>query len=343
MSEIAIYKASDGHIEIKVNLVKETVWLSLKQISELFKRDPSVISRHFSNIFKNNELRKESVVAKFATTASDDKTYQVDYYNLDAIISIGYRINSLQATNFRVWATRTLKEHLISGYTFNRNRLAERGINELQQSFALLQKALAKNNLTNDIGAEAIQLITNYTKTWDLLLAYDEDKLQIPKGNTSPLIHLRYETAVNAIRALKSKLAAKDEKNVFFGREPELRFHSILVSIEQTFDGFPLYKTTEERAANLLYFIIKDHPFIDGNKRIGCLIFLLYLRLQDQVINLNDNGLIALALLVAESNPNQKNLMIRLIINLLVDYDGEPMPDAKTAKSQLASTFMTSL
>ena len=180
MSEIAIYKAKDGHIELNVSLSEETVWLSLNQISELFGRDKSVVSRHLSNIFKNNELVKHSVVAKFATTATDGKTYQVDYYNLDAIISIGYRVNSLQATQFRIWATQVLKDHLIRGYTVYEKRLAERGVKELQQSIELLQKTLTRNDLVNDIGIETIQLIMSYTKTWHLLLAYDEDKLTLP-------------------------------------------------------------------------------------------------------------------------------------------------------------------
>ena len=181
MSEVVIYKTHNGHIELNVSLSDETVWLSLNQISELFGRDKSVISRHLSNIFKNNELDKYSVVAKFATTAADGKTYQVDYYNLDAIISIGYRVNSLQATQFRIWATQVLKDHLIRGYTVYEKRLAERGVKELQQSIELLQKTLTRNDLVNDIDIETIQLIMSYTKTWHLLLAYDEDELTIPE------------------------------------------------------------------------------------------------------------------------------------------------------------------
>lgn len=319
MSEIVIYKAKDGHVELNVSLSEETVWLSLKQIAELFGRDKSVISRHLLNIFKNNELDKDSVVANFATTAADGKTYQVDYYNLDAIISIGYRVNSSEATQFRIWATSILKEHLIKGYTTYEKRLAERGVKELQQSIELLQKTLTRNDLVNDIGIETIQLIMSYTKTWHLLLAYDEDELTLPAQGRRAIAALNYESAVHAIETLKSDLFARNEATALFGNEREQGLQSILGNIEQTFGGEPLYKTIEERAAHLLYFIIKDHPFTDGNKRIGCLIFLLYLKLQNTAIKLNDNGLVALALLIAESDPQQKDLMVRLTVNLLTD------------------------
>lgn len=319
MSEIVIYKAKDGHIELNVSLSEETVWLSLSQLSGLFGRDKSVISRHLSNIFKNNELDKTSVIANFATTAADGKTYQVDYYNLDAIISIGYRVNSSEATQFRIWATSILKEHLIKGYTTYEKRLAERGVKELQQSIELLQKTLTRNNLVNDIGIETIQLIMSYTKTWHLLLAYDEDELTLPAQGRQAIAALNYESAVHAIETLKSDLFARNEATALFGNEREQGLQSILGNIEQTFGGEPLYKTIEERAAHLLYFIIKDHPFSDGNKRIGCLIFLLYLKLQNTAIKLNDNGLVALALLIAESDPKQKDLMVCLTVNLLTD------------------------
>lgn len=200
MSEVVIYKAKDGHIELTVSLSEETVWLSLNQISALFGRDKSVISRHLSNIFKSKELDKPSVVAKFATTASDRKVYQVDYYNLDAIISIGYRVNSVQATQFRIWATQVLKDHLVRGYSFYKERLAEKGVKELQQSMELLQKTLTRNDLVNDIGTETIQLILSYTKTCRLLLAYDEYKLPLPEQGKHSVRLLNYEAALQAIK-----------------------------------------------------------------------------------------------------------------------------------------------
>lgn len=322
MSEIIIYKAKDGHIELNVSLSEDTVWLSLNQISELFGRDKSVISRHLSNIFKNNELDERQTVANFATVQKEGEKEvrrNIDYYNLDAIISVGYRVNSTEATQFRIWATRILKDHLIKGYTIHEKRLAERGITELQQTIELLQKTLTRNDLVNDIGNETIQLIMSYAKTWHLLLAYDEDELALPTKGRQTISILDYESAIHAIDMFKSDLAARGEATALFGNEREHGLQGILGNIEQTFGGEPLYKSMEERAANLLYFIIKDHPFSDGNKRIGCLIFLLYLKLQNSTAKLNDNGLVALALLIAESDPQHKDLMIRLIVNILTD------------------------
>ena len=322
MSEIIIYKAKDGHIELNVNLSEETIWLSLNQLAELFGRDKSVISRHLLNIFKSKELDSDQAVAKFATVQKEGKKEvrrDINYYNLDVVISVGYRVNSAKATQFRVWATQVLKEHIIKGYTIHEKRLAEQGVKELQQSIGLLQKTLTQNKLVSDIGAETIQLIISYTRTWRLLLAYDEDELNLPEQGKTTVANLNYEAALKAIDAFKSDLSAKGEATSLFGNERDHGLQGILGNIEQTFDGEPLYRTTEERAANLLYFIIKDHPFSDGNKRIGCLIFLLYLKLQNIVIKINDNGLVALALLLAESDPSQKELMIRLITNLLVN------------------------
>jgi prophage maintenance system killer protein len=319
MSEVVIYKAKDGHIEISVNLSAETVWLSLNQMSTLFGRDKSVISRHLSNIFKTHELARNSVVANFATTASDGKIYEVDYYNLDAIISVGYRVNSKEGTYFRQWASNVLKEHLIKGYTTYEKRLAERGLEEMQRSVELLHKTLIRHDLVNDIGAETTRLIMSYAKTWHLLLAYDEGKLPLPPKGRKPLNSLDYDAAVKAITQLKFELSSRREASELFGNEREKGLQSILGNIEQTFGGKMLYTTAEERAAHLLYFVIKDHPFTDGNKRIACLMFLIYLKLQNRVIKLNENGLVALALLVAESNPSQKYMMVRLTVNLLMD------------------------
>lgn len=318
MSEVVIYKAKDGHIELRVSLSEETVWLTQKQLSDLFDKDVRTISEHINNIFKEGELNETSVIRKFRITAADGKTYDIKHYNLDVIISVGYRVHSKRGTEFRQWATQVLKDHLTQGYTLYEKRLAERGVEELQQSIKLLQKTLTRNRLVNDVGAETMQLIISYTKTWHLLLAYDENKLQLPKQTKRPSVKLNYEMACNAIETLQRDLSAKNEATTFFGNEPEQGLQSILANIEQTFDGEPLYKSVEERAAHLLYFIIKDHPFTDGNKRIGCLIFLLYLKLQKIAIKLNDNGLVALALLIAESDINQKDLLVRLVVNLMM-------------------------
>ena len=318
MTEIVIYTAKNGQVELDVNLADETVWLSMNQMVQLFGRDKSVISRHLGNVFKNNELERGSVVANFATTAADGKSYQVDYYNLDAIISVGYRVNSKEGVQFRKWASQVLKEHLIRGYTTYDKRLSERGVRELQQTVELLQKTLVHHDLVNDLGQEAIQLILAYAKTWDLLLAYDEGELKLPEHAKVSASRLSYETALSAIESLKTDLAARNEATHFFGRDRDGGLESILYNIEQTYGSEPLYKSPEEKAAHLLYFVIKDHPFTDGNKRIGSFMFLLYLKSQNLPIKLNENGLVALALLVAESDPAQKEMIIRLTVNLIM-------------------------
>ncbi|MBI2791141.1 MAG: virulence protein RhuM/Fic/DOC family protein [Gammaproteobacteria bacterium] len=319
MTQIVIYTAKDGHIELDVSLADETIWLSQQQMADLFGTKRQAITRHLRNIFNSNELDENLVCSILERTAADGKKYKTKFYNLDAIVSIGYRVNSQQATQFRIWATQVLKEHLIRGYTTYDKRLSEVGIRELQQTLELLQKTLVHHDLVNDLGQEAIQLILAYTKTWDLLLAYDEDRLQLPSQGKKTKARLQYEGALSAIEALKVDLSARKEASDLFGREREFGLQSILKNIEQTFAGEPLYKTGEEKAAHLLYFIIKDHPFTDGNKRIGSFMFLLYLKSQNIVIKLNENGLVALALLVAESDPKQKEMIVRLIVNLLIN------------------------
>jgi prophage maintenance system killer protein len=319
MPEIVIYNAKDGHVQLDINLAHDTLWLSQQQMAELFGTQRQAITKHLKNVFHTRELEESSVCSILEHTAKDGKKYKTKFYTLDAVISVGYRVNSSQATQFRIWATNVLKEHLIKGYTTYKPRLAMRGIHELQQTVELLEKTLVNNELITDLGAETIQLILTYAKTWHLLLAYDEGQLMLPEKGRLPLSTLNYQNMLEAITNLKHNLSARKEATNFFGNERENSFQSILHNIEQTFDGHTLYKTAEEKAAHLLYFIIKDHPFTDGNKRIGCFIFLLYLKLQNIPLKLNDNGLVALALLIAESNPLQKDLMIRLIINLLVD------------------------
>lgn len=272
MTEIVIYTAKDGHIELDVNLAADTVWLSLAQMVQLFGRDKSVISRHLRNIFKINELDREATVANFATVQKEgdrEITREIEHYNLDAILSVGYRVNSKEGVQFRKWASQVLKEHLIRGYTTYDKRLAERGLHELQQTLQLLQKTLVHHDMVNDLGQEAIQLILAYTKTWHLLLAYDEDQLKLPEPGINTTSKLTYTMALSAIAALKTDLGARNEATQLFGQERDGGLASILNNIEQTFGGVHLYKTNEEKAAHLLYFVIKDHPFVDGNKRIG--------------------------------------------------------------------------
>ncbi len=240
MTEIVIYTAKDGHVALDVSLAADTVWLSMAQMVQLFARDKSVISRHLNNIFKINELERDATVAYFATVQKEgarEVTRKVEYYNLDAIISVGYRVNSKEGVQFRKWATQVLKEHLIRGYTTYDKRLAERGVHELQQTVQLLQKTLVHHDLVNDLGQEAIQLILAYTKTWNLLLAYDEDKLKLPEPGVNTTSKLTYPAALSAIASLKTDLGTRNEATHLFGQERDGGLDSILNNIEQTFDG----------------------------------------------------------------------------------------------------------
>lgn len=316
MSELMIYNA--GETQVDVRLEGESVWLSQEQMASLFERERSVITKHLRNVFKDGELDENAVCANFAHTASDGKTYQTRFFNLDAIISVGYRVNSKRGVQFRQWATRVLREHLTQGYTFNQARLAERGMSEAQQAIELLARTLQNQALVNDTGREVIALITGYAKTWRLLLQYDEDGLALPTTCQPARGVLEYTKVRAAIDGLKAALLARAEATDLFGRERGEALQGILGNIEQTMFGEPLYKSREEKAAHLLYFVIKDHPFSDGNKRTGSFLFLLYLQQENMSMSINPNALTALALLVAESDPANKDLMIRLIVNLLV-------------------------
>lgn len=313
---IVIYQNEKGHIDVAVKIVKDDLWLSLNQIAELFDRDKSVISRHLANIFKEEELDNTSVVAFFATTARDGKTYQVEHFNLDAIISVGYRVNSKQGTQFRKWATNILNSYLTKGYSINQSQLDKHRIEELRQTIKLLSTTLRRQNLIDDMGKEVLNIIEKYSKTWDILLRYDEDRLVTPKSNQSDLCSIEFTEALQAIHNLKAELIAKKEASNLFGNMKDNQLEGILLGLNQSFAEEFLYPTNIERAAHLLYFIIKDHPFSDGNKRIGCLLFLIYLH-KAKIISPDNNNLIALALLIAESDPKQKELIIQLIMNLI--------------------------
>lgn len=315
--EVILFETDEGNISVPVILNKDSLWLNLGQISTLFERDKSVISRHMRNIFREEELEKNSVVAFFATTASDNKTYNVEYFNLDAIISVGYRVNSKRGTQFRKWSNKILKDYIKTGYAINHTLLSSKLINNMQNTIEILSNTLKNQNFITDDGEQILQIIINYSKTWDLLLKYDENNL--PKTqNKSASTQLTYQEATDAIANLKLDLSIKNQTTDLFGLERQNALEAILKNIEQTFDEQPLYNSLFSKAAHLLYFIIKDHPFTDGNKRIACFLFILYLNKNYyNIAQIPNNALIALALLIAESHPNTKNTMIDLITNLL--------------------------
>lgn len=317
-SGIIIYEGAEARVEVR--LERETVWLSLQQLAELFGRDKSVISRHLKNIFATGELEREAVVAKNATTAADGKTYLVDYYNLDAIISIGYRVNSVRATRFRQWATRVLREHLTRGFTLNRQRF-ERNAAELEAALQLVRKAAAGEALTAEQGRGLVDVIARYTQTFLWLQRYDEGLLTAPAGSPGGVLPTLDEARA-AIARLKADLMARGEATDLFGRERGDAFAALLGNLDQTVLGEPAYPTVETKAAHLLYFVIKNHPFADGNKRSGAFLFVDFLARNGRLLRngepvINDVGLAALALLVAESDAKNKDVMIRLIENML--------------------------
>ena len=322
-NNIIIYKDANGEIKLDVSLENDTVWLSQKQMEMLFDRDKSVISRHIKNIFKEGELDKKSVVAKNATTASDGKTYQVEFYNLDMIISLGYRVNSKRATSFRVWATKVLKEYLINGYALNQKRLEQKGLQELNKTISLLQNTISQSELELTEAKGLLDVILNYSRTWSLLQGYDEDSLHVNIKPKEAKFVLDVDEAKEAIAQLKSDLMRKGEATELFGHEKAGEFGGMVRNIYQTFGGVDLLPSVEEKAANLLYYIIKGHPFNDGNKRIGAFMFILFLSKNNMLyksngeLKINDNALVALSLMTAKSDPQQKETVINLIVNIL--------------------------
>ena len=318
--EIIIYEADNNKVEVRLD--RETVWLTQRQMSELFDTSTDNISLHLKNIYAVEELEKKSTTEDFSEVQKEGKRQvrrTLTHYNLDAIISVGYRVNSKRGVRFRQWATSVLRQHLVKGYTVNEKRLAEKGLSEMEQTIALLAKTLVRHETLSDEGKAVLEVVSRYAKTWSLLLKYDEQRLELPKHRHPTEKSLAYGEAIEAITALKAELMGRGEASDLFGQERSQYLQGILGNLEQTFGGKELYPTIEEKAAHLLYFVIKDHPFSDGNKRIGSFLFLIFLRennLLDQS-GINDNALVALALLIAESDPKQKDLIIRLIINLL--------------------------
>jgi prophage maintenance system killer protein len=314
--DLILYQSADGHTKIDVQLQDETVWLTQAQMRELFERDQSVISRHINNVFKEGELDRQSNMQKMHIANSDKP---ILLYNLDVIISVGYRVKSQQGTQFRIWATSILKDHLVKGYTLNQQRLAEKGVAEARQTLDLLAKTLESQNLISDEGRAVLAIVNSYARTWKLLWQYDEDALTFPKKEPAEENILELDKTREAIVSLRENLLEKGEATAIFGNERNDGLAGILGAIHQTFGGQDLYPSIEEKAANLLYFIIKDHPFTDGNKRIGSFLFILFLQRNDLLSrsNFDNSALVALTLLIAASSPDQKDLLIRLVVNLL--------------------------
>lgn len=321
MNKLIIFKADEQSIPVSVRLEGDSLWLTQDQIAELFGRERSVITKHLRNVFREEELEEKSVCANFARTAEDGKTYQTQHYNLDAIISIGYRVNSKRGTQFRQWATQILREHLTRGWTLEQTRFVQNST-ELEAALLLVRKVVQRDELTSEMGRGLADIISRYTQTFLLLQRYDEGFLTEPQGTAGGNLP-SIEEARSAITQLKKELINRGEASQLFGQEREDGLASILSNLDQTVFGEPAYATLENKAAHLLYFVIKNHPLSDGNKRIGAFLFINFLHrnhalLRDGQPIFNDIGLAALALLIAESIPNQKETMINLINNMLV-------------------------
>ena len=315
VNDIVIYQAKSGKIEFRGDFKRNTVWANLNQIADLFGRDKSVISRHIRKIFKSQELEPNSVVAKIATTASDGKTYQVDYYNLDVILSVGYRVDSKQATLFRIWVTKTLRQHLLEGYTINKKRIAL-NYERFLRAVGDLKTLLPKDNKiqTQDV----LELVEAFAGTWFSLDAYDTQNF--PKsGATKKEVTFTGDELSQDLHELKQELLVRKQATDIFGQEKgEDAVHGIVGNVFQSFGNRDVYPTVEEKASHLLYFMVKNHPFVDGNKRSGAFAFVWFLRKAGLLqASLTPEALTALTLLVAESNAKDKEKIIGLILLLL--------------------------
>lgn len=319
MNELAIFESDDGTIEVRVE--QETVWLSQDQMARIFERERSVITKHLRNVFRDGELVEEAVCANFAHTAADGKTYQTKFFNLDAILSVGYRVNSKRGIQFRQWASRVLKDHLTRGYTLDRQRL-EHNARELEAALLLVRRTLSNAELAHDAGSGLAEIVVRYTQTFLWLQRYDEGLLTDPHGHPGGALPAVGEARAG-IATLKADLIAKGQASALFGNERDDGLAALLGNLDQTVFGEPAYPTLESRAAHLLYFVVKNHPFSDGNKRIGAFLFAGFLHRNGRLIGtdgspvVNDVGLAALSLLVAQSRPDEKDVLIRLIMNML--------------------------
>jgi len=317
-SEIVIYQNQNNQSEIEVRLNQETVWLSLNQLSELFQRDKSVISRHISNVFKEDELARASVVANFATTATDGKTYQVEFYNLDVIISVGYRVKSKQGTQFRIWANKVLKEYLVQGYSLN-NRLLQsqkEKLSNLNDAIKLISNLSLSSEIDPSIKSDFLAILDRFSSALLILDDYDYQRL----NNVSIEYEQSYILDYEEVRGVIEEMKSVSGNSELFGREKDDSLKSSISAIYQTFGGVDLYPSTLAKAINLLYFLVKNHSFIDGNKRIAAALFLYFLEKNNQLdkINLDNNLLASLTLLIANSKPQERELILNIVNVMLI-------------------------
>lgn len=323
-SEIKIFKSKDGDTEIQVKLDNDTVWLNQYQLEDLFHTDRSSINRHISNIYKSKELKEKLTCAFFAqvqTEGGREVTRKIKFYNLDLIISIGYRVNSKRGTEFRIWANKIIKEYLIKGYALNEKRLAQQNekLRELQEAVKIIGKVVNYKALENSESVELIKIITDYAYGLEILDQYDYQNLEIKSTSGKESYQLTYSEAIKKIKKVRNVFSNSD----LFGVEKDSSLKSSLSTIYQTFDGVDLYPSIEEKAANLLYFVTKNHSFVDGNKRIAAFLFLYFLERNGILFDISgnkriaDNALVALTLMIAVSKPEEKETMVKVVVNLI--------------------------
>ena len=324
-NKIIIYQTEDGQTQIDVRLENETVWLTQAQMAELFQKDRTVITRHINNVFKEKELEREEVSVKIAHTTQHGaiegktQTQELMLYNLDVIISVGYRVKSKRGTAFRIWARKVLKEYLVKGYAVN-NRIRKEQIGELRQLVGVLGRTIQKQSLISTDETNALfDVVTDYTYALDTLDNYDYERLTIEKTTKEEPFHATYENAMEAIKGLREKFGSSS----LFGNEKDDSFKSSIGQIYQTFGGQELYPSVEEKAAMLLYLVTKNHSFSDGNKRIAATLFLWFLNnnrilyREDGSKRLSDSTLVALTLMIAESKTEEKDVMVKVVVNLI--------------------------
>lgn len=330
MNDIEIYKSINDQIEITVQFDNDTVWLTQKQMAELFGRNRVAITQHIGNLFKEEELNEKVVCKDFLHTtkhgAITGKTQEkrTKYYNLDVIISVGYRVKSKQGTQFRQWATQRLKDYLVKGYSLNEKRLKELNYkySEIQQALQLATKAANIENLSSNEAKGILKVLEQYAYALETLDKYDHQKLSIDDLSPPKEVHkLSYQDAIEQINFWRDYQNA----GMLFGNEKDQSFKSSLETIYQTFDSVDLYPTIEEKAANLLYFVTKNHSFSDGNKRIAAGLFVYFLDTNDKLLHKNgnkkiaDNALVAITIMIAESKSEEKDMMTKLVVNLIND------------------------
>ena len=326
--QIIIYQAEDGQTQIDVQLQDETIWLTQKQMALLFDKNLMTVNEHIKNVYLEGELIEDSTIRKSLIVQTEGKRKikrDVLFYNLDVIISVGYRVKSKRGTQFRIWANKVLKDFLIKGYALNEKRLkeTEQQFIELKQSIKLFENVVNRKQLNSEEATSLLKVITEYSHALDLLDKYDHKQLSIEAKEDEAVNKLSYNEAIEHINIWRDKQKAGN----LFGNEKDKSFKSSLGTIYQTFDGKDLYPSIEEKAANLLYFVVKNHSFSDGNKRIAAGLFLYFLDKNKKLFNLDrskliaDNTLVAITIMIAESNAEDKEIMIKLIVNLMTNPD----------------------